>query len=67
MWIWVKTLANLVKTDELRDSTINIDVEDSVVTLKGFLRNENQREFAVRAVKQIDGVKSVKDLMKVSK
>ncbi|MEO6587977.1 MAG: S1/P1 nuclease [Pyrinomonadaceae bacterium] len=67
LWLWVKTRAGLIKTSELRDSTINVDVENSIVTLKGFLSNENQREFAVKAVKQIDGVKAVKDFLKVSK
>ena len=66
LWLWVKTRASLIKADELRDSTIHIDVENSVVTLRGDVRNKSQKQKAIEVVKQIDGVKAVKNLLKVS-
>ncbi len=32
-WLWVKTRFDLAAEDDLRDSTINVDVENDVVTL----------------------------------
>jgi len=65
-WLWYKTRAQLVKTDELRDSTINIDVDNSVVTIKGKVSSKAQKEKAVSVAKSVDGVKAVKDLLKIS-
>src|SRR5215211_7871706 len=33
LWIWTKTRAALASADDLRDSTINVDVDNNVVTL----------------------------------
>ncbi|MEJ7714078.1 MAG: BON domain-containing protein [Pyrinomonadaceae bacterium] len=53
-------------TDDLRESTINVDVNNSVVTLKGTVANAAQKAKAVQTAKAIDGVKSVKDELKIS-
>src|SRR6185503_3455149 len=34
-WLWVKTRFDLAAVDDLRDSTINVDVDNAVVTLTG--------------------------------
>src|SRR5687768_14951528 len=34
-WLWTKARAALATTDDLRESTINVDVDNDVVTLKG--------------------------------
>lgn len=67
LWLWTKTRSALATTDDLRDSTINVDVEDEVVTLKGTVGTQAQKDAAVKAAKGIDGVKSVKDELKVAK
>ncbi len=65
-WLWTKTRSALLTTDDLRESTINVDVNNNIVTLKGTVANAAQKTKAVQVAKAIDGVKSVKDELKVS-
>ena len=60
-----KCVGVLATVDELRDSTINVDVENDVVTLKGTVGSKAEQEAAVKAAKSVDGVKNVKDMLKV--
>jgi osmotically-inducible protein OsmY len=66
MWLWVKTRASLMGTDDLRDSTINVDVVNDVVTLKGTVETAAQKTKAEQVAKDIEGVKSVKNELKVA-
>ncbi len=66
LWIWTKTRASLLGADDLRDSTINVDVENNVVTLKGTVANAAQKTKAEQTAKQIEGVKSVRNQLTVS-
>lgn len=66
MWLWVKTRASLLGTDDLRESTINVDVVNDVVTLKGTVETAAQKSKAEQVAKAIDGVKSVKNELKVA-
>ncbi|HET9529930.1 MAG TPA: BON domain-containing protein [Blastocatellia bacterium] len=66
LWIWVKTRSVLASMDELRDSTIDIDVENNVVTLGGTVPNESQKARAVELVRGIEGVSSVNDNLRVA-
>lgn len=66
MWLWTKTRSALLATDDLRESTINVDVENDVVTLKGTVANAAQKTKAVQVAKGIEGVKNVKDELKVA-
>jgi hyperosmotically inducible protein len=66
MWLWVKTRASLMGTNDLRDSTINVDVVNDVVTLKGTVETAAQKSKAEQVAKDIDGVKSVKNELKVA-
>jgi len=65
-WLWFKTRAALLTTDDLRDSTINVDVENDVVTLRGTVETTAQKTAAVKVAKGIEGVKSVTDQLKVA-
>lgn len=65
LWIWTKTRAALATTENLRDSTINVDVANNVVTLKGTVGSEDQKRDANQVAKNIEGVKEVKDELKV--
>lgn len=65
-WLWTKTRASLMTTDDLRESTINVDVDNSVVTLKGTVASAAQKTKAEDVAKKIDGVKSVKNELKVA-
>ncbi len=65
-WLWTKTKASLAGADDLRDSTINVDVENSAVMLSGTVANPGQKTKAEMIAKGINGVKSVKNELKVS-
>jgi len=65
-WLWVKTRFDLAAADDLRDSTINVDVNNAVVTLSGTVASAAQRARAETVAKTVDGVKGVKNMLKVS-
>jgi len=65
-WLWVKTKFELAAADDLRDSTINVDVDNEVVTLSGTVASPAQKTKAVQVAKAVEGVKSVKDTLKVA-
>ena len=65
-WLWTKTRAELATTDDLRDSTINVDVDNAVVTLSGTVATAAQKNKAAQVAKSVDGVKSVKNNLAVS-
>jgi hyperosmotically inducible periplasmic protein len=65
-WLWTKTKASLATTDDLRDSTINVDVNNNVVTLRGTVANAAQKTKAEQVAKAVQGVSSVKNELKVS-
>lgn len=64
LWLWTKAKAALATVDGMRDSTINVDVENAVVTLRGTVASAAQKDAAVKAAK-VEGVTNVKDMLKV--
>ena len=58
-WLWTKTRTALMTTNDLRESTINVDVNNDVVTLKGTVASAAEKAKAEAVAKGIDGVKSV--------
>jgi hypothetical protein len=64
-WLWAKTRAVLATTDDLRDSTINVDVENGVLTLSGTVATQAQKTKAAQVAKGVEGVKSVKNNLTV--
>ena len=64
-WIWFKTRAALLSTNDLRDSTINVDVTNDVVTLRGTVGSKAEDDKAISVAKGIEGVKDVKSVLKV--
>jgi osmotically-inducible protein OsmY len=65
-WLWFKTRAALMTTDDLRDSTINVDVENEVITLRGTVATAAQKAAAAKVANGIEGKKSVVNELKVS-
>lgn len=65
-WLWFKTRTALLTTADLRDSTINVDAVNDVITLKGTVATAAQKTRAEQVAKGIDGVKSVKNELKVA-
>jgi hypothetical protein len=64
-WLWVKARFDLAAADDLRDSTINVDVDNSVVTLTGTVASAAQKTRAEQVAKSVEGVKSVRNQLKV--
>jgi osmotically-inducible protein OsmY len=64
-WLWVKTRFDLAGADDLRDSTINVDVDKGVVTLTGTVASAAQKTRAETVVKSVEGVTGVKNQLKV--
>jgi hypothetical protein len=65
-WLWTKTRFDLAAVDDLRDSTINVDVENAVVTLSGTVASAAQKAKAESTAKAVEGVKGVKNMLKVA-
>jgi len=64
-WLWFKTKSALATTNDLRDSTINVDVVNDVITLKGTVATKAESDKAVSVARGIDGQKGVKNELKV--
>ncbi len=64
-WIHFKTRTALAAADDIRDSTINVDVDNNVVTLRGTVANNTQRARSETIARQIDGVTSVRNQLTV--
>jgi hypothetical protein len=64
-WLWTKTRFELAAADDLRDSTINVDVDKAVVTLSGTVASAAQKTKAEQVAKSVEGVTSVKNTLKV--
>jgi hyperosmotically inducible periplasmic protein len=65
-WLWVKTKFDLAAVDDLRDSTINVDVDNAVVTLTGTVATAAQKMRAEQSVKTVEGVRSVRNQLRVA-
>jgi len=65
-WLWTKTRAELLAAGDVRSSTINVDVENGVITLRGTVTNAEQKAKAVQVAKSIDGQKGVRDELKIN-
>jgi osmotically-inducible protein OsmY len=63
-WIHIKVRAALAAADDLRDSTINVDVDKNVVTLRGTVASAAQKTRAATVAK-VDGVTSVTNNLQV--
>ena len=64
-WIHLKVRGALAAVDDLRDSTINVDVDNNVVTLRGSVGNAASKKAAEDAAKKVDGVKSVTNKLEI--
>jgi hyperosmotically inducible periplasmic protein len=64
-WLWIKTRFDLAAANDLRDSTINVDVDNDVVTLSGTVASAAQKAHAEQVAKAVEGVKSVRNQLKV--
>jgi len=65
-WLWFKTKSALMTTSDLRDSTINVDVQNGVITLNGSVASAAEKTKAKQVADGIEGKKSVVDKLKVA-
>lgn len=65
-WIWLKTRGALLAADDLRDSTINVDVNNGVITLKGTVANQTQKAKAAQVAQGIEGKTKVENQLTVN-
>jgi hypothetical protein len=65
-WIWFKTKTALATADDLRDSTINVDVENEKITLRGTVASAAQKTQAETVAKGIEGQKGVTNRLTIS-
>jgi osmotically-inducible protein OsmY len=64
-WITTKVKAQFIGVDALKDSNINVDTADHVVTLKGTVMTAAGRAKAIEIAKGTEGVTRVVDTLKI--
>ncbi len=64
-WVTMKAKILLLTTDGLTARAINVDSVNGVVTLHGKVPTAAERDKAALVVKEVEGVKSVKNLLQV--
>jgi hyperosmotically inducible periplasmic protein len=64
-WITTKAKITLLTTDGVSGSKVNVDTVDGKVTLHGKVPTEAEKAKAETAVRTLDGVKEVKNLLQV--
>src|ERR1041385_7190381 len=64
-WIHTKVVAKLISDSKTPERKINVDVVEAVVTLRGQVDTAEAKTEAERLAKETDGVKSVKNELKV--
>lgn len=65
-WIHTKIVTKLIGNSDTPERKINIDVVNNVVTLRGTVDTAAQKAEAERVAKDTEGVKSVKNMLKVN-
>jgi osmotically-inducible protein OsmY len=66
-WIHTRVVANLTGDSDGPQRRINVDVQNGVVTLRGFVESAEQKAAVERAAKETDGVKGVINRLKFIK
>ena len=64
-WITTKAKIALLTADGVKGRDVNVDTVDGTVTIHGKVRTEAEKSKAESVVKEIDGVKGVRNLLQV--
>jgi hyperosmotically inducible protein len=64
-WITTKAKIALLTADDVSVTDVNVDTADGNVTLHGKVQSEGEKERAAAAVRKVDGVKKVENLLQV--
>jgi hyperosmotically inducible periplasmic protein len=65
VWLATKIQAKFVGDRDIKARDVNVSAHDGVVTLKGRVLNESERQLALTLAKNTDGVKQVVDKLDV--
>jgi osmotically-inducible protein OsmY len=65
-WLWVKTRGALLATSGLETTSINVDVNNGAIVLRGTVPSQDQVKKADTAAKGVSGSKGVQNQLKVS-
>jgi osmotically-inducible protein OsmY len=65
-WIHGKIVAKLIANSKSSQRTVSVDVHNNVVTLRGTVRDAEQKTEAERIAKETEGVQWVDNQLKVS-
>lgn len=65
-WIHGKIVSKLVVMSKASPRTVNVDVNNSVVTLRGTVRDAEQKTEAERIAQETEGVKRVDNRLKIN-
>ncbi|HWS87585.1 MAG TPA: BON domain-containing protein [Pyrinomonadaceae bacterium] len=65
LWVWTKARAALAAAQDLRDSTVSVDVDNSVVTLTGTVAS-NEQKIKAGQVAKVEGAARVVNNLTVS-
>lgn len=66
-WLHTKIVAKLITSTTTPERKINVDVVNNVVTLRGTVDTPEEKAEAERLAKETEGVKQVKNQIKVAK
>ncbi len=66
-WIHTKIVSKLIANPDTPERKINVDVVNNAVVLRGTVTTNEEKMEAERVAKETEGVKSVKNLLKVNK
>lgn len=66
-WIHTKIVSKLIANPDTPERKINVDVMNNAVVLRGTVTTNEEKMEAERVAKETEGVKSVKNLLKVNK
>jgi hyperosmotically inducible protein len=64
-WITTKAKIALLTADNVSVTAVNVDTVSGNVTLHGKVKSEGEKERAATAVRSVDGVKKVQNLLQV--
>jgi osmotically-inducible protein OsmY len=66
-WIHSKIVTKLIADKDTPEHKINVDVNNNVVTLRGWVSNAEQKQEAERIAAQTEGVKRVNNQLKIGR
>lgn len=66
-WIHTKIVSKLIANPDTPERKINVDVVNNAVVLRGTVTTNEEKMEAERVAKETEGVKSVKNMLKVNK